>query len=146
HVMTIIGAGWGLFALVPLLFHASTRRATLWLGVAVALTSASVSLVKALVGRIRPCDALDWCAPLVASPGGESFPSGHAAGSFAFAAFVGVRVPRLAAPALLYASVVAWSRCVLGVHYPSDVVAGSIFGAVIGIAIARLTAPARRST
>lgn len=137
-VATVIGAGWGLLALVPFAVQKKTRPATLWLFAAIVTTSAMVSLLKLLFGRIRPCDALAWCPPIeVMSPGGGSFPSGHAAGSFAFAAFVAVRAPGWAAPAIAYAAMVAWSRCVLGVHYPSDIAAGALLGAVIGIAFAR---------
>jgi membrane-associated phospholipid phosphatase len=46
-------------------------------------------------------------------------------------------MPRWAAPALLYAAIVAWSRCVLGVHYPSDVLTGALLGTAIGVAVAR---------
>jgi undecaprenyl-diphosphatase len=135
---TVIGGGWGLLALVPFAVRRPTRAATLWLLGAVVATSAMVSTLKLAFGRVRPCDALTWCSPIdVISPGGGSFPSGHAAGSFAFAAFVAVRAPRWALPAVLYAAVVAWSRCVLGVHYPSDVVAGALLGAVAGALFAR---------
>lgn len=137
YVFTVIGAGWGLFAVLPFLARRATRGATLGLLGAVVATSGTVSALKALVGRVRPCDALGWCTPiLVASPGGGSFPSGHAAGSFAFAAFVTMRSPRWAPLALAYAALVAWSRCVLGVHYPSDVVGGAFLGAAIGAAFA----------
>src|SRR6185312_90854 len=105
---------------------------------AIVAQSALVSLIKATVGRVRPCDALAWCPPLgVPSPGGHSFPSGHAAGSFAFAAFVALRAPRWAVPAILWAVLVAWSRVVLGVHYPSDVLAGALLGTAVGIGFAR---------
>ena len=137
YVFTVIGAGWGLFAVLPFLARRATRGATLGLLGAVVATSGTVSALKALVGRVRPCDALGWCTPiLVASPGGGSFPSGHAAGSFAFAAFVTMRSPRWAPLALAYAALVAWSRCVLGVHYPSDVVGGAFLGAARGAAFA----------
>ena len=139
-VFTVIGAGWGLAALVPFAARQATRAATAWLFAAIVATSGAVSLLKALFGRVRPCDALAWCAPIhVTSPGGGSFPSGHAAGSFAFAAFVALRAPRWAAPALVYAALVAWSRCVLGVHYPSDVAAGALLGATIGVVFARVS-------
>ncbi len=140
YAATVFGAGWGLLLLVPFLVRARTRVPTLWLFAAVATTSSAVSLLKLVFRRVRPCDALGWCSPIeVLSPGGGSFPSGHAAGSFAFAAFVAVYLPRWAAPALLYAAIVAWSRCVLGVHYPTDVAAGTLVGAGIGVAFARMS-------
>src|SRR6185295_10490100 len=129
YALTVIGAGWGLLLIVPFLFHRPTRVTTAWLLLSCAAASTVVSLVKLAVGRVRPCDALTWCAPIqIASPGGGSFPSGHAAGSFAVAAFVTWRSPRLGSALCVYAVLVAWSRCVLGVHYPSDVLAGSLVG------------------
>jgi len=137
YVFTLIGAGWGLVVFVPFLVNRTTRLTTTWLLVATAATSTAVSLVKLAVGRVRPCEALAWCAPIhIGSPGGGSFPSGHAAGSFAVAAFVMWRSPRLGSALLVYAAIVAWSRCVLGVHYPSDVLAGSLLGAAIASAFA----------
>src|SRR5262249_43080605 len=138
YAATVIGAGWGLLALVPFAVQRSSRALTLWLFAAIAVTSGVVSLVKLIVGRVRPCDALGWCNPIdIASPGGASFPSGHAAGSFAFAGFVAMIAPRWAPLAFVYAAVVAASRCVLGVHYPSDVLAGALLGGVLGALFAR---------
>ncbi len=135
---TFVGGGWGMFGLVPFLARAETRATTTRLVLALFATSALVSSVKALVGRVRPCDALAACEPVfVSSPGGHSFPSGHAAGSFAFAAFVAAVRPAYAAPAIVFAVLVAWSRCFLGVHYPSDVLAGALVGASIGVLFAR---------
>jgi undecaprenyl-diphosphatase len=139
-VLTTVGGGWGLLALVPFVFRRSTRAAILWFFAAATTTSGMVSLIKWLVGRVRPCDALPWCAALSAgSPGGFSFPSGHAAGAFAFAAFVAVRAPRFGPAASVFAALVAWSRCVLGVHYPTDVFAGAVLGALIGAGFGRLS-------
>ena len=143
HLLTVVGGGWGLLAFVPFLVRRATRAVTAWLLAAVVAQSALVSILKAVVGRVRPCDALGWCVPLplgAASPGGHSFPSGHAAGSFAFAAFVALRAPRWAGPAFVWAALVAWSRVVLGVHYPSDVVAGALLGSVVGVGFARVSA------
>ncbi len=137
HFFTLVGGGWSMLLLLPLLIQRATRTASLWLLSAVVLSSGATSLLKELVGRVRPCDALAWCAAIdIPSPGGHSFPSGHAAGSFAFAAFAAVRVPRWSGPALIYAMLVAWSRCVLGVHYPSDVLIGALLGSAIGAAVA----------
>lgn len=137
HLFTVIGAGWGMFALVPFLIKPTTRHATVALIGAILLTSGAGNVIKTLVGRIRPCDALGWCSPLRGeSPGGWSFPSGHAAGSFAFAAFILLCAPRYAPLALMYALLVASSRFVLGVHYPTDVFGGAILGSLIGAACA----------
>ena len=66
----------------------------------------------------------------MATPTGLSFPSSHSTSSFAAAQ----AYSRLAPPALLYALAVpmALSRLFLGVHYPSDIVAGAALGSVIG--------------
>ena len=65
-------------------------------------------------------------------PGSTSFPSGHSASGFAFATAVGDQLPRLALPLRFLAAVVAYSRVHSGVHYPSDVLVGSVIGIVIG--------------
>lgn len=135
--LTLIGGGWGLLLILPFVVRRTTRIAALWMLSGVLATSGLVSLLKMLFDRPRPCDVLGWCVPVaVLSPGGHSFPSGHAAGSFAFSAFVAMRVPKLGPFALICAALIAWSRCMLGVHYPSDVLAGSAFGAAMGVAFA----------
>ena len=143
HVFTVVGGGWPLLWLVPFAIQRPTRAFALWLAGAVVLTSSVVNLIKEIVGRARPCDALGWCSAIeIASPGGHSFPSGHAAGSFAFAGFVAVRLPRWTLVAGLYAAIVAWSRCALGVHYPSDVLTGAVLGTMIGVVVGRVSRPA----
>jgi membrane-associated phospholipid phosphatase len=99
----------------------------------VAITALAVGLnyaVKVSVKRPRPqLDDLPALSPVVSS---LSFPSAHATTSFAAAAAYSRAVPP-AAP-LLYgaAGFFAVSRPYLGVHYPSDVVAGAALGTVIG--------------
>lgn len=64
------------------------------------------------------------------------FPSMHAAGAFALAAGLSLgRMPRLAAVAWIMAATMAWSRVCLGVHFPSDVLAGALTG-VVGAVVA----------
>ena len=142
--LTVLGSGWSMAALVPLLVRSRTRRFGAGLALTLTATAAVVFLVKQLVGRARPCAGLVR-ARVFEAPTDPSFPSGHAAGSFAFAAFVAwliVRDParatvgwRLVAASLfVLATGVALSRVALGVHFPLDVAAGAVVGALVGIA------------
>jgi len=71
-------------------------------------------------------------------PSSTSFPSGHAASGFAFAAAVGRDRPWLGLALRFVAAAVAYSRIHTGVHYPSDAVVGSLIGEGIGQAAAGL--------
>ncbi len=111
------------------------RIAAVLLILAVALgDQISCSLLKPLFGRIRPCNALppDQVRLLVGGSKAFSFPSAHAANSFAMAATVSWGMPRLSFPAFLIAALVAYSRVYVGVHYPLDVVGGAVLGLLIG--------------
>jgi membrane-associated phospholipid phosphatase len=96
-----------------------------------ALSSAVVNLVlKQLAGRHRP-DRPRYQVPIsrqVAMPQSTSFPSGHAAAGAAFAAGVGGTMPPAGLPLAATATLVAYSRVHTGVHYPADVVVGSLAG------------------
>jgi membrane-associated phospholipid phosphatase len=65
-------------------------------------------------------------------PSSTSFPSGHSASAFAFAQAVAAWRPELGLPLRLLAAAVAYSRVHTGVHYPGDVLAGSLVGMAIG--------------
>jgi undecaprenyl-diphosphatase len=141
--LTVVGSGWSMLAFLPLLVRRATRRFGGALVGTLVATSLVVFTIKHLARRARPCACLEGVQALVfAAPTDPSFPSGHAAGSFAFAAFVAVvllrgpaRSPRqwlLAAAVLLLASGVALSRVALGVHFPGDVAGGALIGGVMG--------------
>ena len=68
----------------------------------------------------------------VPMPTSTSFPSGHSASAFAFASAVGKEIPAIGGPLRGLAGAVAYSRVHTGVHYPTDVIIGSIIGASIG--------------
>jgi membrane-associated phospholipid phosphatase len=110
------------------------RRAAAQGLVSVAVSSAVVNLgVKRLGRRQRPDREGARVPPdrHVRMPTSLSFPSGHSASAFAFATGVGNRLPPIAAPLHGLAGVVAYSRVHTGVHYPGDVVVGSLLGTVL---------------
>jgi undecaprenyl-diphosphatase len=136
--VTFLGSGWMMLALFPLFFTKMRARA-LTLIVTLTVTSGIVATAKALGGRVRPCHGLAWMEALpIALPTDPSFPSGHAAGSFAFATFVLATHRRAGMALAALATLVAISRVALGVHYPSDVLAGALLGAALGWSGARL--------
>jgi undecaprenyl-diphosphatase len=98
---------------------------------ALAVTSALVNgPLKLTVGRRRPAPR----RRLRHRPRTSSFPSGHAASAFAFAVAATREVPEVGPLLLPLAGTVAYSRVYLGVHYPSDILAGAAFGAAMGMA------------
>jgi undecaprenyl-diphosphatase len=111
------------------------RMAAVALVIAVALADrTSCGLIKPLVGRVRPCNALPaaHCRLLVGRSSAFSFPSAHAANAFAMATVVSWRITRFAPLFFLFAIAVAYSRVYVGVHYPIDIIAGAILGALLG--------------
>jgi membrane-associated phospholipid phosphatase len=129
----------GIAGVIALVGGRQGRRAALEGVVAIAATSATVNLgVKPVASRRRP-DRVDphlGTARHVPMPGSTSFPSGHAASAFAFAYAVGRHLPGLGLPVRLLAGGVAYSRVHTGVHYPGDVVIGSILGAATAATVA----------
>lgn len=109
------------------------RRAALRGLLAIGVTSPTVNFVaKRLSRRPRPVLPADLVvARQVRMPTSASFPSGHAASAFAFATAVGSGLPIVAVPLHAAAGVVAYSRVHTGVHYPGDVVVGSMLGTVL---------------
>lgn len=91
------------------------------------LANLLTTVAKDAVDRARP-EAARAAIELPTSP---SFPSGHASGAFASAVTLALLVPRLRAPALALAALIAFSRVYLGVHYPSDVAAGALLGTAL---------------
>jgi undecaprenyl-diphosphatase len=93
-----------------------------------------VQLVKRTVGRGRPSRHADLAA--IREPDRFSFPSGHATASLAVALSYGIAVPLAAGPLVLLALLVGYSRVRLGVHYPSDVLAGQLLAVATAVGVA----------
>jgi membrane-associated phospholipid phosphatase len=117
------------------------RRAAATGLASVAATSAFVNVVVKPIGRRRRPnrDAQDVPEPRhVPMPTSRSFPSGHTACAIAFASGVGATMPLTSVPLHCLATLVAYSRVHTGVHYPGDVLAGALIGAVVGDATANV--------
>jgi undecaprenyl-diphosphatase len=110
------------------------RRAALHGLASAGVTSAVVNLgMKRLSRRGRP-DRAGSSVPFarhVPMPTSSSFPSGHSAAAFAFATGVGHVLPGAAVPLRGLAALVAYSRVHTGVHYPGDVIVGSLVGGAL---------------
>jgi undecaprenyl-diphosphatase len=105
------------------------------------LSAAITDVLKFSIDRHRPVDD-----PLVVLPTSHSFPSGHAATSFACAGTLAPFVSRRGQIVLyVLAAAIAYSRVYVGVHYPLDVIAGAAIGYGVAIALRRLPAALRRS-
>jgi membrane-associated phospholipid phosphatase len=88
--------------------------------------------IKLIVKRPRP--VLDGLPPLGGAPSSLSFPSAHATSSFAVATAM-TRVDKLGALAFVLALALSFGRPYLGMHYPSDVLAGAALGIVFGLVV-----------
>lgn len=88
-------------------------------------------ILKELVARIRPYEVIDGLNILVKPLSSYSFPSGHANSSFASALALTLVFGRKGAWAYIPAALIAFSRLYVGVHYPSDVLAGMLVGTLV---------------
>src|SRR4030065_537893 len=99
--------------------------------IARAFGDASANILKHLFEMPRPCQALENVRLLVGCGGSFSMPSNHAVNAFAVAATFSHFFRKTAVPMFSIAVLVALSRIYVGVHYPSDVIAGGVGGGII---------------
>ena len=101
--------------------------------------------LRQAIGRERPPHRFPDPPPLVHVPVSDSFPSGHAATSFACAALLAWLTPLPKVPLFALAALIAFSRVYNGVHYPLDVLGGAALGLAVATALRLLAAGRRRS-
>ncbi|MEC4571899.1 bifunctional phosphatase PAP2/diacylglycerol kinase family protein [Streptomyces virginiae] len=135
------GVLWGGAAAAIAVFgSAGARKAALRGAASLALASTTINTVgKWSVRRPRPLlEGVPAVRQLAVQPQTTSFPSGHSASAFAFAAGVALASPGWGAVLAPVAASVAFSRVYTGVHYPSDVAAGAALGVGAAFVVRRL--------
>ena len=92
-------------------------------------------ILKNLLQRERPCWINDTVQMLIAIPDDYSFPSGHTLASFISAIVIFRHDKRIGIPALVLASLMAFTRLYLYVHFPTDIIFGIALAAAVAIPI-----------
>lgn len=92
-------------------------------------------ILKNIFTRERPFVGFEEFKLLIEQPLSYSFPSGHTSSSFAVATIVYIYAKRFRTPIILLASLIAFSRLYLFVHYPSDILGGILLGIFSALAV-----------
>jgi undecaprenyl-diphosphatase len=97
----------------------------------------SSSIIKPLVGRLRPCEVFspEQIHLLVGCGSGKAFPSSHAVNNFAVATMFSHYFPKAKHGLYAWATLIALSRVFVGVHYPADILGGAIIGFIVGMLV-----------
>lgn len=115
---------------LTLVIYKKTRQLGIQCALSLAVNALATNVIlKNLIARTRPYKAIEGLTILINEPIDFSFPSGHAAASFAVAGavyFFGYK--KTGAALLAFAALIALSRLYLGVHYPSDIIGGTAIG------------------
>jgi undecaprenyl-diphosphatase len=140
---TRLADGWLWLCLAAILLTAGgpSLRALAIGAVAAAVNNVLLVFLKRRYRRPRPCDVRPH--PLFADvkpPDPFSFPSGHSMNACAVCTVLALHFPLLAPLLAVLAASIAASRVVLGMHYVSDVVAGSALGTMVGVLACALLA------
>jgi undecaprenyl-diphosphatase len=126
------GVFWyALMALLPLVYGPAAWATVGRMALAAALGLALYKWLKAKTSRPRPCQVYSAISAAAPALDRFSFPSGHTLHALSFSLVACAGFPQLAPIVYPFALLVAVSRPVLGLHYPSDVLAGAVLGTLV---------------
>jgi undecaprenyl-diphosphatase len=130
--ITYLGSHFAVILFIILSWVSTKQKRILYrLALLYAVQSGVVYGLKFLVKRERPLFFLEISSKLSKGPGeilDPSFPSAHAAYSFMMATLLAIWFPRYRFIFFIIAGFIGWTRIYLGLHYPTDVIAGGILG------------------
>lgn len=143
-IITFLGnGGWFWILCAVILLVVPRTRKTGYAAVISLIFGAIITnlLLKNIVARPRPFTEIQGLVPLITKPTDFSFPSGHTTASFAVALVMLWMLPgKYGIPAVVLAALIAFSRLYLGVHYPTDVLAGflvALMGSILSVWIVK---------
>jgi undecaprenyl-diphosphatase len=134
---TRLGDGWLWYGMAAMLlaFGGVQRYAAIGAAGSAAIVGVAVfKALKHLSHRERPCQFEPHCWSNILPPDKFSFPSGHTMTAFSIALVLSYFYPAMEGELFFIALSIAASRIVLGMHFLSDVLAGMILGAALGVA------------
>ena len=129
-----LGNGWfwyALLAALPWIFGARGGWASLHLAATAAVGVAVYKLIKDRAVRERPYITHTAIECAAAPLDRYSFPSGHTLHAVSFTLVAAAYFPALLVPLAAFTLLIALSRVVLGLHYPTDVAAGAVLGGAL---------------
>jgi membrane-associated phospholipid phosphatase len=126
------GAVWLVIGIALAIFDSDNGEEWIVAGILGPVAIGLNYVVKLIVRRPRP--VLEGLPPLGGAPSSLSFPSAHATSSFACATAM-TRIAPEAAVLFVLAAAIAACRPYLGMHYPSDVLAGAVLGTALGLIV-----------
>lgn len=132
-IITSLGNGGAIWIIIAALLMINKRYRKIGfmaLGALILSTILGEGILKHVVHRMRPSTDVPAVNLLIAKPISYSFPSGHTASSFAVAGVLAKYIKKYALEFFGLASLIAFSRLYLYVHYPTDVLAGIVLGLI----------------
>lgn len=129
--ITMLGDSGIIWILISLVLLMSNRYRKVGFMVLGALALGSILgevIIKNIVQRDRPFIVMEGIDMLIKAPTSYSFPSGHTTSSFAAAGVLSINFKNKSIYIFALASLIAFSRIYLGVHFPTDIIVGIILG------------------